>query len=213
MIATVLLGPPGAGKGTVAEVLVDKGYRHVSTGELLREQIRLQTPLGIQARERMEKGLFVPDDAVVGMIRELVQSQDPSACFLFDGFPRTLPQAQMLDQMLEDIDGFLERVLLLDCPDEVVVERLVGRRTCGKCGAVYHVLFNPPEHGNVCDVEGCELSQRADDTTETVQKRLAVYKRQTEPLVSYYQRRNLIVGINANQSIEAVRADATKVLG
>ncbi len=129
MKAIVLLGPPGAGKGTVAEVLVDKGYQHVSTGDLLREQIRQETDLGRQAKQLMDQGKFVPDDVVVGMIRGLIESADTSAKFLFDGFPRTLVQAEKLDELIQSLEGTLEQVVLLECPDETIVERLIGRRT------------------------------------------------------------------------------------
>jgi len=213
MNAIVLLGPPGAGKGTVSDVLIARGYNHISTGNLLREQIRLETPLGLQARERMDRGSFVPDDVVVGMIREVMAASDGSQKFLFDGFPRTLIQAQMLEKLMVEVNGEVKQVVLLDCPDHVIIDRLVGRRTCGKCGSVYHVTFNPPSQGNVCDVEGCELSQRADDTEETVRKRLAVYQQRTEPLIAYYKEKNLIVTINANQSIAEVRADVSDALG
>ncbi len=207
MNAVVLLGPPGAGKGTVAEVLVDKGYVHISTGELLREQIRLETPLGLEAKKLMDQGKFVPDNVVVGMIRNLLQSSEKDTHFLFDGFPRTLLQAEKLDELIESLHGSIKRVVLLECPTNAIVERLIGRRTCGKCGSVYHVTFNPPSHGGLCDVEGCELMQRADDTEETVRKRLDVYTKQTAPLISYYEAKNLILPINANQPIQDVRAD------
>jgi adenylate kinase len=212
MKAIVLLGPPGAGKGTVAEVLVDKGYQHVSTGDLLREQIRQETGLGRQAKQLMDQGKFVPDDVVVGMIRGLIESADTSAKFLFDGFPRTLVQAEKLDELIQSLEGTLEQVVLLECPDETIVERLIGRRTCGKCGSVYHISFNPPSHGDVCDVEGCELTQRPDDTEETVRKRLRVYAEQTAPLITYYSAKNLIKPIDANQPIPAVRANVIESL-
>ncbi len=212
MNAVVLLGPPGAGKGTVAEVLVDKGYKHVSTGDLLREQIRLETPLGLEAKELMDRGRFVPDSVVVGMIRGLLESSDFSAKYLFDGFPRTLVQAEKLDELIASLNGTLEHVALLECPFDAIVERLIGRRTCGKCGSVYHVTFNPPSNGELCDVEGCALTQRPDDTEETVRERLAVYEKQTAPLISYYEAKNLVRPINANQPISAVRADVLKSL-
>ncbi len=157
MNIVVLLGPPGAGKGTVAEVLVGKGYVHVSTGDLLREQIRLETPLGIEAKQRMDKGRFVSDDVVVGMIRDLLQTSEFGTKYLFDGFPRTLVQAERLDELVDSLKGSLDQVILLECPDDVIIERLSGRRICGTCGMVYHVKYNPAAHDSVCDVEGCEL--------------------------------------------------------
>ena len=213
MNAVVLLGPPGAGKGTVAEVLVDKGYNHVSTGDLLREQIRLQTPLGIEAGKLMDNGSFVPDDVVVGMIRHLLESRHTDSKFLFDGFPRTLVQAEKLDELLLALEGRLESVMLLECPDDVIVERLSGRRTCGKCGMVYHVKYNPASHGSICDVEGCELVQRPDDNSETIRKRLDVYAEQTAPLINYYKEKNLIHPIDATKSIPEVRSAVLERLG
>jgi adenylate kinase len=213
MKIVVLLGPPGAGKGTVAEVLVDKGYKHISTGDLLREQIRLKTPLGNEANKLMEGGQFVPDEVVVGMIRDLLRTAEPASKFLFDGFPRTLVQAEKMEELLLSEKGALEQVILLECPLSTIVDRLIGRRTCGKCGSVYHVTFNPPSQGEVCDVEGCELTQRPDDTEETVRKRLVVYEKRTAPLISYYEAKGLIQPINADQPIQDVRADVLKVLG
>ncbi|QBG47769.1 adenylate kinase [Verrucomicrobia bacterium S94] len=205
MNALILLGPPGAGKGTVAEVLVGQGYKHISTGQLLREQIARKTALGIEAEKVMAQGRFVSDEVVVGMIRSLLEEADSSQKFLFDGFPRTLTQARSLDSLLEEVGGTLERVILLNCPDDVIVRRLSGRRTCAKCGSVYHIEFNPPSRGDQCDVEGCELIQRPDDREETVRERLKVYEEQTAPLINYYEAMGLVQDVDANQSIEAVR--------
>ncbi|MDF7807049.1 adenylate kinase [Pontiellaceae bacterium B12219] len=213
MKVVVLLGPPGAGKGTVAEVLVDKGFKHISTGDLLREQIRLETPLGIEAKKLMDAGQFVRDDVVVGMIRDLMKDSGADAKFLFDGFPRTLVQAEKLDELIGSLGATIEHVVQLECPAESIVERLIGRRTCEKCGSVYHVTFNPPSNGDVCDVEGCALTQRADDTEETVRKRLEVYAERTAPLITYYEVAGLILKINADQPIVDVRADVVKALG
>ena len=213
MNAIVLLGPPGAGKGTVAEVLVGKGYEHVSTGDLLREQIKLKTPLGIEAKQLMDAGKFVSDQVVVDMIRNLIAQHEPDARFLFDGFPRTLIQAEKLDDLVTSLESTLESVILLECSDEVIVERLSGRRTCNKCGSVYHVIYNPPENGEKCDESGCELIQRPDDSAQTVRKRLQVYADRTALLIDYYATKGLIHRVDASQSIEQVRAAALQLVG
>jgi len=213
MNAIVLLGPPGAGKGTVAEVLVGKGYEHVSTGDLLREQIKLETPLGIEAKQLMDQGKFVSDQVVVDMIRDLVTTHAPDSKFLLDGFPRTLAQAEKLDELITALEGTLELVILLECPDEIIVERLSGRRMCSKCGAVYHVVYNPPTNGETCDLNGCELIHRPDDTAQTVRKRLLVYTNRTAPLVDYYEAKGLIHRVDASQSIGDVRGAVLEQLG
>jgi len=213
MIAIVLLGPPGAGKGTVAEVLAEKGYTHVSTGQLLREQIQQGTQLGLEAKTLMDKGAFVPDDVVVGMIRSLLEDANPNQKFLFDGFPRTLSQAEKLDELLESLNGTLGEVILLECPDSVVVERLSGRRTCEKCGTIYHIKYNAPETLGVCNLDGAPLLQRPDDKEETIKNRLSVYQTQTAPLVNYYQSHGLIHTIDATQPIQNVREAVLEKLG
>jgi adenylate kinase len=213
MTAIILLGPPGAGKGTVAETLAERGYTHVSTGDLLREQIRLETPLGTEAKARMDQGRFVPDDVVVGMIRGLLESAEKDQKFLFDGFPRTLVQAERFDELLLSLEGAIAEVILLECPDETIVERLSGRRTCGKCGTVYHLKYNPSPVPGICEADGCELIQRPDDNAETIKKRLEVYAERTAPLVAYYQSKGLIHPINATQSIADVRNAVLEELG
>lgn len=213
MNAIVLLGPPGAGKGTVAEALVDKGYKHMSTGDMLREQIRLKTPLGIEARQLMDHGEFVSDEVVVGMIGDLMQASDSDSKFLLDGFPRTLVQAEKLDELISVLNGTLEEVILLECPDETIVERLSGRRTCDRCGSVYHVIYNPPVNAEKCDKNGCELIQRPDDNAHTVRERLHVYTERTAPLIDYYAAKGLVRRVDASQSIGEVRGAVLERLG
>jgi adenylate kinase len=205
--AVILLGPPGAGKGTVAEGLVDEGYQHISTGDMIREQIRMQTPLGIEAGALIDKGNFVPDSVAIRMIRDLLEMSESTDRYLFDGFPRTLPQAEILEQLAQTYDLQLDAVVLLECSDEIIVERVTGRRTCSKCGTVYHVKYNPASRENICDVEGCELTQRADDNEETIKKRMLVYAERTAPLIEYYEKKNMIYRIDASRKIEDVRND------
>jgi adenylate kinase len=205
MNAVVLLGPPGAGKGTVAETLAGQGYAHVSTGQLLREEIRNETPLGLKAKNVMEQGAFVPDEVVVGMIGDLLKKAAPTQSFLFDGFPRNLSQAEQMDTLFDSLNVTFSHVILLECPDEVIIERLSGRRICTACGTVYHVAYNPPVDSDRCDKDGSDLQQRPDDCRETVQKRLDIYAEHTAPLIEYYERRNLIHRIDAAQGIDDVR--------
>jgi len=212
MKVVVLLGPPGAGKGTLAKFLADRGYRHVSTGDLLRNEIKLETPLGLKAKVLLEQGKFVPDDTVAGMIQRLLANAAESSRFLFDGFPRTLAQAERLDGLMEALDGSIEAAFLLECPDEVIVKRLTGRRTCPTCGSVYHMAFNPPKHDQECDEDHCALAQRPDDQEETVRKRLKIYAEWTAPIVDFYSERNLIHAVDASKGIEEVRIAVAKHL-
>jgi len=213
MTAIVLLGPPGAGKGTVAEVLVERGYVHVSTGQLLREQIQQGTQLGLEAKKLMDQGVFVPDEVVVGMIRSVLEKANPEQKFLFDGFPRTLSQAEKLDELLDSLNGTLNEVILLECPDHIVIERLSGRRTCEKCGTIYHTKYNPPKTEGICNFDGASLLQRPDDKEETIKNRLKVYQTQTAPLIDYYQSHGLIHTIDATQPIEKVRSAVLEKIG
>jgi adenylate kinase len=211
MTAVVLLGPPGAGKGTVADRLIDNGYTHVSTGALLRDQIRLETPIGIEAKKLIDHGQFVPDSVAIGMIRDLLETALPNEKFLFDGFPRTLKQAETLDKLMPGCK--VSVALLLECTDEVIVKRLGGRRTCSGCGATYHRSYNPPKTPEACDLDGCALELRPDDEAETVKRRLAVYKDRTEPVIDYYQHNGLIKTIDANLGIEAVQEAVLREIG
>ncbi|HEY8414917.1 MAG TPA: adenylate kinase, partial [Thermaerobacter sp.] len=188
----IFLGPPGAGKGTQAARLAERaGVPQISTGDMLRAAVRAGTPLGLEAKRYMDAGQLVPDDVTIAIVRERLAQDDCRRGFLLDGFPRTVPQAEGLAAALEELGVGLDGVLYFDVPDEVVVERLSGRRVCPECQATYHVRFDPPREAGRCDRCGAALVQRHDDREETVRERLAVYRRQTEPLVDYYHRAGL----------------------
>jgi adenylate kinase len=184
----ILIGPPGAGKGTQAEKLEEDFHLpYVATGNMLRSAVEEGTGLGRRAKEYMDRGDLVPDELIIGMILECVREDGCRDGFLLDGFPRNLEQARSLDEALESLDRRLTAALLIDVPDEEIVRRLSGRRVCKKEGHVYHVEANPPKHDGVCDIDGSKLIQRDDDRPETVEKRLGVYHEQTAPLVEHYQ--------------------------
>jgi adenylate kinase len=188
----ILVGPPGAGKGTQAERLTeDFGLPYYATGNILRDAVSNGTELGKQAKEHMDAGGLVPDDVIIGVILEAIASDEAANGFLLDGFPRTVPQADALGEALQKAGRKISAVLLIDVPDEEVVRRLSGRRV-SKSGRVYHVDFDPPKHPDRCDIDGSALIQRDDDKPETIRKRLAVYHEQTEPLVDYYESRDLL---------------------
>ena len=189
----VLLGPPGAGKGTQAERLVsDFDLPYYATGNILREAIASESELGRQAKEIVDAGRLVPDDLIFKVIEERLDSTEARDGFLLDGFPRTIGQAELLEQALDERGRRLTAALLIEAPDEEVVRRLSGRRTCVKNGHVYHVELDPPKHEGVCDQDGSRLVQRDDDKPETIQKRLEVYHEQTEPLIDWYEERGLL---------------------
>lgn len=210
----LLMGPPGAGKGTQAEVLTSRlEVPHVSTGDMFRKAIKEGTELGRKAKEYMDAGKLVPDEVTIGIVRERLAEPDCARGFLLDGFPRTVPQAEALDGILASMGMGLDAVINIEVPREKLVDRLTGRRVCRSCGATYHVLFNPPQTGGVCDHCGGELYQRSDDTVETVQNRLDVYERQTAPLIEYYRNKGLLQSINGDQPIEQVLVDIGRSLG
>ncbi len=196
----VFLGPPGAGKGTQAKLLSQRmGFLHLSTGDLLREAVKNQTPLGKKAKEYMDRGELVPDELIVQLIEETMPKDGN---VILDGFPRTVNQALALEEMLRVKGEKISKVLFFDVPDEVIIDRLSGRRVCSKCGAVYHVKYNPPKVEGVCDLCGGSLVQRDDDREEVVRKRLEVYRKQTQPLIEFYQERGIIYKLDAEKGVE-----------
>jgi adenylate kinase len=206
----VFLGPPGAGKGTQAKRIAhDLGYVHLSTGDMLRDAVRKGTPLGRKAKEYMDRGELVPDDLIVSLIEEAMPEEGG---VVFDGFPRTVPQAEALDRMLERKNRRVDLVILFDLPDDLVVERLSGRRTCPECGSVYHMKYNPPKRDELCDRCGTKLVQREDDREEVIRERLRVYRTQTAPLVDYYRRKGILITLDASGSIEEVYSEIKRVL-
>jgi adenylate kinase len=203
----VLLGPPGAGKGTQAERLVDDfDLPYYATGNILRDAVEEESELGREAKEYMGRGELVPDELICGVIVERLDSGEADDGFLLDGFPRTIRQAEMLAEALDSRGRSLTAVLLIEARDEEVIRRLSGRRTCVKAGHVYHVEFDPPKNEGVCDQDGSRLVQRDDDKPETVRKRLAVYHEQTEPLIAWYDERGLLRRFDGTRSPEEVHS-------
>ncbi len=201
----ILLGPPGAGKGTQAKRIVEKyGIPQISTGDMFREAVAKGTELGKKAKEYMDRGELVPDEIVIGIVRERLSQPDCERGFILDGFPRTLNQAEALDEMLDDMGRRIDAVINIVVPDEEILKRIVYRRICKECGAVYNLIYNPPERDGICDKCGGELYQRDDDKEETVRERLRVYREQTEPLIEYYGRKNLIRDIDGTKDIDDV---------
>ncbi|MCU4138741.1 MAG: Adenylate kinase or related kinase [Thermodesulfobacteria bacterium] len=209
----IFLGPPGAGKGTQAKVLVEKyGIPQISTGDMLREHVAKGTELGLKAKEYMEKGQLVPDEIILSMVKERLSQDDAQKGFILDGFPRTVAQAEALDKLLEEMGKKIEYVLALIVPDEELVTRLTGRRTCKNCGMMYHIKFKPPKVEGKCDACGGELYQRPDDNEETVRNRLKVYHEQTAPLIEYYRKKGVLFEVDGNKSIEEITQQLINIL-
>ena len=206
----ILLGAPGAGKGTQAEILSRKlGIPVISTGNILRAAMKNGTPVGLKAKQYVESGALVPDDVIIGIVEERLSESDCANGYILDGMPRTIPQAEALEQRGIQIDCALS----IDVDDETIVQRMSGRRTCLNCGATYHVVSAPPKAEGVCDTCGSELTVRKDDAPETVRNRLAVYHRETEPLLDFYAQRGKLKTVKNQPSIEATTAEIAGVLG
>ncbi|MFB4170047.1 adenylate kinase [Virgibacillus sp. JSM 102003] len=204
----ILMGLPGAGKGTQAEKINEKYHiPHISTGDMFRLAIKEGTDLGKKAKEFMDQGELVPDEVTIGIVKERLGKDDCKNGFLLDGFPRTIAQAEALQSLLTDLKESIDYVLHVDVPEEKLVERLTGRRICPNCGATYHVMYNPPKQAGICDNDGSELIQREDDQAETVKKRLEVNMKQTQPLLDFYQEKGYLVSVDGNQEIDQVFRD------
>lgn len=204
----ILMGLPGAGKGTQAEKISEKyGIPHISTGDMFRLAIKEGTELGKQAKQYLDEGALVPDEVTNGIVEERLSKDDCKKGFLLDGFPRTIPQAEALQEITRKLDKSIDYVIHVDVPKEKLLERLTGRRVCPTCGATYHVVNNPPKEEGICDKDGSALIQRDDDTEETVGKRLAVNLEQTKPLLDFYDKLGVVVTVNGDQPIDKVFAD------
>jgi len=208
----VLFGPPGAGKGTQAKELSQKyEIPHISTGDILRANVREGTELGLKAKEYMDKGELVPDQVLIGLIKDRLEEPDCENGYLLDGYPRTIPQADALEDILGEISKPLDVVINIDVSDEEVVKRISGRRTCS-CGESYHVMFNPPEKEGLCNACGSQLYQRDDDSEDVVRQRLAVYNEKTKPLINYYEEKGLLVNVDGNGSVDEVFETISEIM-
>lgn len=206
----ILLGPPGAGKGTQAEVLTEKlGVPQISTGDILRAAVKAGTPVGLKAKAYMDAGDLVPDEVIIGVVKERLEADDCKKGYIFDGMPRTIAQAQALDAQNVQIDA----VLSIEVPDEIIITRLGGRRTCPNCGAIYHIETKKPKTDGICDSCSTELIIRKDDETATIKNRLETYHKETEPLIDYYRKQGKLREVGGEFNIASQTAEVFKVLG
>ncbi|MEC0184493.1 adenylate kinase [Paenibacillus peoriae] len=209
----LIMGPPGAGKGTQADVIVKEfGIPHISTGDAFRLAMKQGTPIGIKAKEYIDKGELVPDDVTIGIVEERLQQSDCKKGFLLDGFPRTLAQAEALDQILGRLNTKLDNVVNLKVDRDNLLARITGRRVCKSCGSSYHVVFNPPKVEGICDKDGGELYQRPDDNEDSVRTRLDEYSNKTAPLLTFYENQNLLRHIDGEQDIDVVSQNIVSLL-
>ena len=214
MLNLIFLGPPGGGKGTQAKFLVkDYSIPQISTGDILRDAVKKGTELGKLAKKYMDEGKLVPDDVVIGIIKDRLSEDDTKNGFILDGFPRTVAQAEALDQLLKEMGRELKAVILIDVPKDELLKRLTGRRTCSRCGKMYHIIYSPPKKEGICDECGGELYQRDDDKEETILKRLEVYESQTLPLVEYYEKKGLLRKVDGVGSVEEIYRRVKEAIG
>ncbi|MGG7163045.1 adenylate kinase [Clostridium ihumii] len=210
----ILLGPPGAGKGTQAKSMSNQySIPHISTGDIFRKNISEKTPLGIEAKSYIDKGLLVPDKLTIDIVQDRLQQEDCKNGFLLDGYPRTVSQAEALKEFLNSKGEKLDTALLIDVPKDFIIDRMTGRRVCPNCGASYHIKFNPTKVEGKCDTCGSEVIQRADDNESTVKDRLAVYEAQTQPLIDYYKEQSLLSVVDGTQAIDDVFKNINGILG
>lgn len=210
----IMLGAPGAGKGTQAKMIAEKyGLPHISTGDIFRANIKNGTELGKEAKEYMDKGLLVPDELTVRLLLDRVAQDDCKNGYVLDGFPRTIPQAEVLDEKLSDLGEKVDYAINVDVPDENIVNRMSGRRACLNCGATYHIVSIPPKKEGICDVCASALVLRDDDRPETVQNRLKVYHEQTQPLIDFYEKKGVLRSVDGTLPMEEVFTAITKILG
>lgn len=210
----ILLGPPGSGKGTQAKFIIEKfSIPHISTGDIFRLHISQKSLLGLEAKSYIDKGQLVPDEVTVQLIKSRLTEDDCKNGFLLDGFPRTIKQADALESLLKEINVSVDSVINIEVSTEDIIDRITGRRVCKKCGASYHIIFNPSAANDICDRCGGPLIQREDDTEGTVRKRLEVYESETKPLIRYYEEKGLLRNVNGSQDIAKVFKDICNILG
>ena len=210
----IMLGAPGAGKGTQAKMIAEKyGVPHISTGDIFRANIKNQTELGMEAKKYMDEGKLVPDELTVKILLDRVAKEDCANGYVLDGFPRTIPQAEVLTEALEKLNDAVDYAIDVDVPDENIVKRMSGRRACVNCGATYHIVHIPPKTENICDKCGSELILRDDDRPETVLNRLKVYHEQTQPLIDYYTKKGILRTVDGTKDMKDVFEDIVKILG
>ena len=210
----ILVGPPGAGKGTQAKRITERlNIPQISTGDMFRAAVKDGTEMGLKAKEYMDKGALIPDEVVIGVVKERVEKPDCIGGFILDGFPRTLDQARALDSLLKDMGEGIDHVVVIDVPDDDLVRRLSGRRTCRSCGYMYHVEFNPPKKPGICDKCGGELYQRDDDKEDTIRNRLKTYHAQTEPIIDFYSKKGLVRKIDGTGSMKEVEEEIKRKIG
>ena len=209
----ILMGLPGAGKGTQASEIVKKfPIPHISTGDMFRKAIKDETDLGKEAKSYMDRGELVPDEVTVGIVKERISEDDAKKGFLLDGFPRTIDQAESLSQIMSELDREIDAVINIEVPEEELMNRLTGRRICEKCGTTYHLVFNPPTVDGICDIDGGKLYQREDDNPETVSNRLSVNVKQSKPILEYYNNKGVLKNIDGSKDIDEVTNDVIDIL-